>query len=68
MKSWRVKMNKEIADELINLYKKSIDDNKEDFMVIISILSKLCSYLLNKKILTDEEVKNILKIEKLEEK
>ena len=61
-------MNKEIADELINLYKKSIDDNKEDFMVIISILSKLCSYLLNKKILTDEEVKNILKIEKLEEK
>ena len=61
-------MNKEIADELINLYKKSIDDNKEDFMIIISILSKLCSYLLNKKILTDKEVKNILKIEKLEEK
>ncbi len=59
-------MNKEIADELINIYKKTVDDNKEDFMIIISILSKLCAYLLDKKILTEEEIKNILEIKKME--
>ena len=61
-------MNKEIVNELIDLYKRTVNDNKEDFMTIISILSKLCSYLLNKKVLTESEVKDILKIEKLEEK
>lgn len=61
-------MNKEIAQELINLYKRCVDDNKEDFIIIITILNKLCSYLLYKKILTEEEIKDILKIETLEEK
>ena len=61
-------MNKEIAQELIDLYKRSIDDNKEDFITIMTILNKLCSYLLYKNVLTKEEVENILKIEKLEEK
>lgn len=61
-------MNKEIAQELINLYKRCVNDNKEDFITIMTILNKLCSYLLYKNVLTKEEVENILKIEKLEEK
>ncbi len=60
-------MKKEIADELVNLYRKSVDDNKEDFMTILSILNKLCSYLLYKKVLTEEEIEKILKIEKVGE-
>ena len=61
-------MNKEIAQELINLYKRCVNDNKEDFITIMTILNKLCSYLLYKNVLTKEDVENILKIEKLEEK
>ena len=61
-------MNKEIVVELINLYKKSVDDNKEDFITIMSILTKLCGYLFYKKVLTEEEIKNILKVEKVESK
>ena len=63
-----VKMNKEIANELIDLYKKTVDDNKEDFITIMTILNKLCGYLLYKNVLTKEEVENIFKIERLEEK
>ena len=61
-------MNKEIAQELINLYKRCVNDNKEDFIRIMTILNNLCAYLLCKNILTEKEIKNIFEIEKLEEK
>ena len=61
-------MNKEIVDELIDLYKRTINDNKEDFIRIMTILNKLCAYLLCKNILIEEEIKNIFEAEKLEEK
>ena len=61
-------MNKEIVDELVNLYKRSVEDNKEDFIRIMTTLNKLCAYLLCKSILTEEEIKTIFEIEKLESK
>ena len=61
-------MNKEIVNELIDLYQKTVDDNKEDFITIMTILNKLCGYLLYKNVLTKEEVESFFKIEKLEEK
>ena len=61
-------MNKEIADKLIDLYKRTVNDNKEDFIRIMTILNKLCAYLLCKNILIEEEIKNIFEKEKLESK
>ena len=57
-------MNKEIVDELINLYKKTVDDNKDDILIMINIMNKLCACLFHKCIINQEEWEEILKIDK----
>lgn len=56
-------MNREeIIDLLKETYKKSVEDNKDDFTLMFSVVSKLCIYLLNKDILNADDVKDILDI------
>ena len=52
----------EIIDLFKETYKRSVEDNKNDFMLIFSVVSKLCMYLLNKHILNADDVKDILDI------
>ena len=56
-------MNKELFELFNDIYKRTVEDNKEDFMEIIGIISKLCCYLIAKNILTQEEVSKILDID-----
>ena len=58
-------MKEELKDLLEFTYKRSVNDNKEDFMVIYGVISKLCSVLKYKKILNDEEIKIILDTDNL---
>ena len=56
-------MNKENIKDLLEFtYKRSVNDNKDDFIRIFGVISKLCSVLKYKKILDDEEIKIILDI------
>lgn len=56
-------MNRE---EIIDLFKKTynqtVEDNKNDFTLMFSVISKICSYLSNKGILNIDDVKDILDI------
>lgn len=57
-------MNKKDIQELLMFtYKRTIDDNKKDFMIIFGIIGKLCSYLMAKGILNESDIKDIIKIE-----
>lgn len=56
-------MKEELKELLAFTYKKSLDDNKEDFIKIMCVISKLCSYLIIKNILTQEEVSKILDLD-----
>ena len=57
-------MNKEELFDLIKFtYEKTIKDNKEDFLRIFEIVSKLCLYLGAKNILNENDIKDILNIE-----
>lgn len=56
-------MRKELFELFNDTYKRTVEDNKEDFMKIIGIVSKLCCYLIAKNILTQEEVSKILDID-----
>ena len=58
-------MKNELAELFNDTYKRTVEDNKEDFMVIFGVISKLCSVLKYKKILNDEEIKIILDIDNL---
>lgn len=52
-------MEKEqIKKELLELYRKTLDDNADIYMVII----KLCNLLLTKEILTFKEVNDIIQL------
>lgn len=56
-------MNREeIIDLLKETYKKSVEDNKDDFTLMFGVVSKLCFYLLNKNVLNADDVKDILDI------
>ena len=56
-------MNREeIIDLLKETYKKSVEDNKDDFTLMFGTVSKLCIYLLNKDVLNADDVKDILDI------
>lgn len=56
-------MNREeIIDLFKETYKKSVEDNKDDFTLMFSVVSKLCIYLLNKDVLNADDVKDILDI------
>lgn len=58
-------MNREeIIDLLKETYKKSVEDNKDDFTLMFGVVSKLCIYLLNKDVLNADDVKDILDISK----
>lgn len=58
-------MKNELFLELLtDTYKRTIDDNQEDFETTMWVISKLCAYLLSKKILTEEEIKIIMQLEK----
>lgn len=56
-------MKEELKELLAFTYKRSVDDNKEDFMKIMCVISKLCSYLIIKNVLTREEVSKILDLD-----
>lgn len=58
-------MKEELKDLLEFTYKRTVDDNKEDFIIIFGVISKLCSVLKYKNILNDEEIKIILDIDNL---
>ena len=56
-------MNREeIICLLKETYKRSVDDNKDDFTLMFSVVSKLCCYLLHKDILNANDVEDILDI------
>lgn len=57
-------MKEELKDLLEFTYKRTVEDNKEDFIKIMSVISKLCIYLIAKNILTQEEVSKILDLDK----
>lgn len=53
-------MEKEtIKKELLELYRKTLDDNADIYMVII----KLCNLLLTKEVLTFKEVNDIIQLD-----
>ena len=57
-------MNKEELYELFKgTYKKTVEDNKDDFLKICTMLSKLCSILTAKGILEKLDVDAIFDIE-----
>lgn len=51
---------------IVETYKQTVEDNREDFIRTYSILSKLCRYLAKKEILTEEDIQDILKWEEIE--
>ena len=53
-----------IAEELEYLYKRTLNDNKDDLFIIMNIINKLCAYLFYKNIINQEEQSEILKIDK----
>jgi len=56
---------KDILQELLmDTYKQTVKDNQEDFIKIINTISKLCVILVSKNILNEEELKEILDIDK----
>lgn len=56
-------MKKELAELFNDIYKRTVEDNKEDFINIIGVISKLCTYLIIKNVLTQEEVSKILDLD-----
>jgi hypothetical protein len=56
-------MKNELAELFYDTYKRTVEDNKEDFMKIIGVISKLCTYLIIKNVLTQEEVSKILDLD-----
>lgn len=56
-------MKNELAELFNDTYKRTVEDNKEDFIKIMSVISKLCTYLIVKNILTQEEVSRILDLD-----
>ena len=56
-------MKNELVELFNDTYKRTVEDNKEDFIKIIDAISKLCAYLIAKNILTQEEVSKILDLD-----
>lgn len=57
-------MTKEqLAELLKDTYKRTLDDNKQDFQILFRIITTLCTYLCVKGILKEEEMKDILKFD-----
>ena len=61
-------ISKDVLLDLFNdTYKRTINDNQEDFKTIMIVIAKLCSILKLKGILTEEETKIIVDIENLQQ-
>lgn len=57
-------MTKEQLAELFkDTYKRTLDDNKEDFQILFRIITTLCTYLCVKGILKKEEMEDILNLD-----
>lgn len=56
-------MKNELIELFSDTYKMTIEDNKEDFIKIMDVISKLCTYLIIKNVLTQEEVSKILDLD-----
>lgn len=57
-------MKNTFQELFMDTYKQTVKDNQEDFLKIINVISKLCVILLSKNILNEEELKEILDIDK----
>lgn len=53
-----------MKDILVDLYRRCVDDNKEDFMQIIenymNVIGKLCAILMSHGIINEKEVEIIM--------
>jgi len=49
---------------IVGTYEQTVKDNKEDFLKIINVISKLCVILASKNIISEKELKEILDIDK----
>lgn len=57
-------MKDTLQELFMDTYKQTVKDNQEDFLKIINVISKLCVILVSKNILNEEELKEILDIDK----
>lgn len=48
----------------MDIYKQTLKDNQEDMLKNFNVISKLCVILVNKNIINEEELKEILDIDK----
>ena len=61
-------IDKDVLLELFNdTYKRTIEDNQNDFKTIMAVIVKLCSVLQLKGFLTEEETKMIVDIENIQD-
>ena len=61
-------ISKEVLLDLFNdAYKRTINDNQEDFKAIMMVIAKLCSTLCLKGVLKEEEANFILDIKDLQQ-
>lgn len=56
-------MKNELAELFNDTYEMTVEDNKEDFIKIMGVISKLVTYLIVKNVLTQEEVSKILDLD-----
>ena len=57
-------MKDTLQELFIDIYKRTVKDNQEDFLKVINIISKLCAILISKNILNAEELKEIFDTDK----
>lgn len=57
-------MKDTLQELFMDTYKQTVKDNREDFLKIINVISKLCVILVSKNILNEEELKEILDTDK----
>lgn len=57
----------DLLDLFSDTYKRTINDNQEDFKIIMIVITKLCSVLKLKGILTEEEMELIVDISNMQQ-
>ena len=57
-------MQDKLKELFMDNYEQTVKDNQEDFLKIFNIISKLCVILASKNIINEEELKEILDIDK----
>lgn len=60
-------MKELLLDLLKDTYKRTIEDNQNDFKMLMAVIVKLCSVLQLKGFLTEEETKMIVDIENIQD-